>query len=32
MDMKDAFLLVPQQERVLVEQPSWFAGEGHIKH
>lgn len=29
MDMKDAFLLVPQQERVLVE---WFAGEGHIKH
>ena len=32
MDIKDAFLLVPQQERVLVEQPTWYAGEGETKY
>ena len=34
MDIKDAFLLVLQQERVLVlvEQPRWYAGEGETKY
>ena len=31
-DHKDAFLLVPQQERVLVEQASGYAGEGETKY
>eukprot|EP00435_Cladocopium_sp_Y103_P000040 s2725_g1.t1 len=32
MDVKDAFLLVPQQEKVLVEKPVWYAGEGHTQY
>ena len=32
IDIKDAFLLVPQRERILVEKPSWWSDDGHSKY
>ena len=33
IDIKDAFLLVPQRERILVEKPSWWWNDdGHSKY
>ena len=31
LDIKDAFLLVPQQERILVSMPPWWKPETHAE-
>ena len=32
IDIKDAFLLVPQREKILVEKNSWWNDDGHSKY